>query len=113
SRASQMALMLSNTLGTDPITGEDSVELPLDAVEEVQVHRAAFAPEFGLSNGAVTTVRMKQGGDKWSFGFNDLQPRPRVRDGNLRGVESWTPRFTVGGPVVRGRLNLLQSVEYG
>src|SRR5262249_44086546 len=113
SRGSQMALMLSNTLGTDPITGEDTVELPLDAVDEVQVHRVAFAPEFGLSNGAVTTVEMKQGGDRWNFGFNDLEPRPRFRGGDLRGIESWTPRFTVGGPIAKGKLTMLQSVEYG
>jgi hypothetical protein len=113
SRGNQMALMLSNTLGTDPITGEDALELPLDAVDEVQVQRAAFAPEFGLSNGAVTTVQMKQGGDRWSFGFNDLQPRPRFRGGDVRGIESWTPRFTVGGPLSEGRLTMLESVEYG
>src|SRR5258708_13954757 len=112
-RGNQVALMLSNTLGTDPITGEDTVELPLDDISDVQVHRSAFAPEFGLSSGAVMTVQMKQGGDKWSVSFNDLQPRVRVRDGTVRGIESWTPRFTVGGPLVKGRLNVLQSVEYG
>ncbi|HEX4566299.1 MAG TPA: carboxypeptidase-like regulatory domain-containing protein, partial [Vicinamibacterales bacterium] len=113
SRSSQMAIMLSNTLSTDPITGEDAVQLPLDAVDEVQVHRAAFAPEFGLSNGAVTTVQMKEGGDAWSFSFNDLEPRARFRDGSSHGIESWTPRFSVGGPIVKGRLNLFEAVEYG
>jgi hypothetical protein len=113
SRSSQMAIMLSNTLSTDPITGEDAVQLPLDAVDEVQVHRAAFAPEFGLSNGAVTTVQMKHGGDAWSFAVNDLEPRARFRDGTLRGIESWTPRISVGGPIVKGKLSMFEALEYG
>src|SRR5262249_54508984 len=87
--------------------------LPLDAISDVQVHRSAYAPEFGLSSGAVMTVQMKQGGDAWHLSFNDVQPRPRVRDGNVRGIESWTPRFTIGGPIVKGRLNVLQSVQHG
>ena len=113
SRGNQIALMLSNTLGTDPITGEDAVELPLDAISEVQVHRSAFAPEFGLSSGAVMTVQMKQGSETWHVSFNDMEPRLRVRDGEVRGIESWTPRFTIGGPILKGRLNVLQSLEYG
>src|SRR5262245_23911521 len=113
SRSSQMAIMLSNTLGTDPITGEDALQLPLDAVEDVQVHRAAFAPEFGRSTGAVTTVQMRQGGDAWNFAVNDLEPRARFRDGTLRGIESWTPRFSVGGPIVKGTLNMFEALEYG
>ncbi len=48
-----------------------------------------------------------------SGGVNDMQPRPRIRDGSVRGLESWTPRFTIDGPVVKGKVNILQSVEYG
>ena len=73
---------------------------------------AAFAPEFGLSAGAVTTVETQRAGDAWHVTVNDLEPRPRRRAGEFRGIESWTPRFTFGGPIVKGKVNLLESVQY-
>jgi hypothetical protein len=111
-RSNQSALMFNNADGTDPVTGEDAIELPIDAVSVVQVRGAAFAPEFGLSAGAVTTVETQRAGDAWHITVNDLEPRLRRRAGEFRGIESWTPRFTVGGPLVKGRVNLLESVQY-
>jgi hypothetical protein len=111
-RSNQSALMFNNADGTDPVTGEDAIELPIDAVSVVQVRGAAFAPEFGLSAGAVTTVETQRAGDAWHITVNDLEPRPRRRAGEFRGIESWTPRFTFGGPLVKGKLNVLESVQY-
>jgi hypothetical protein len=111
-RSNQTALRFNNADGTDPVTGDDAVEVPIDAVSSVQVHGTAFAPEFGLSTGAVTSVDTQSGGDQWRFTVNDLEPRIRVRDGDIHGIESWTPRFTAGGPIVKGKLSLLESVQY-
>lgn len=111
-RSNQSALMFNNADGTDPVTGEDAIELPIDAVSVVQVRGAAFAPEFGLSAGAVTTVETQRAGDAWHITVNDLEPRPRRRAGEFRGIESWTPRFTFGGPLVKGKVNFLESVQY-
>jgi outer membrane receptor protein involved in Fe transport len=111
-RSNQTALRFNNADGTDPVTGNDAVELPIDAVSSVEVHGAAFAPEYGMSTGAVTIVDTQHGGEKWHTTVNDLEPRPRIRDGALHGLESWTPRVTVGGPIVAGKLNLLQSTQF-
>lgn len=78
----------------------------------VQVRGAAFAPEFGLSAGAVTTVETQRAGDAWHITVNDFELRPRRRAGEFRGIESWTPRFTFGGPLVKGKVNFLESVQY-
>jgi hypothetical protein len=111
-RSNQSALMFNSADGTDPVTGEDAIELPIDAVSAVQVRESAFAPEFGLSAGAVTTVETERAGDAWHITVNDLEPRPRRRAGEFRGIESWTPRFTFGGPLVKGKINVLESVQY-
>ncbi len=76
-RSNQSALMFNNADGTDPVTGEDAIEVPVDAVRVVQVRGAAFAPEFGLSAGAVTTVETQRAGDAWHVMVNDLEPRLR------------------------------------
>src|SRR5206468_2020895 len=112
SRTNQTALTFNNANGTDPVTGEDAIELPIDAVSSVRVRGAAYAPEFGLSAGAVTTVETLRPGDSWDVTVNDLEPRPRRRGGEFRGIESWTPRATIGGPIVKGKLNLLESVQF-
>ena len=111
-RSNQSALMFNNADGTDPVTGEDAIELPIDAVRAVQVRGAAFAPEFGLSAGAVTTVDTQRGGDAWQMTVNDLEPRLRRRAGEFHGIESWTPRVTTGGPIVKGKVSGLESVQY-
>jgi hypothetical protein len=111
-RSNQTALKFNNADGTDPVTGDDAVALPIDAVSSVEVREAAFAPEYGLSTGAVTIVDTQRGGDKWRTTVNDLEPRPRIRDGGIHGLESWTPRVTVGGPIVAGKLSLLQSTQF-
>jgi hypothetical protein len=110
-RSNQSALTLNNANGTDPVTGEDAIELPIDAVDSVQVRGTAYAPEFGLSAGAATTVETQKAGEAWHATLNDLEPRLRRRAGEFRGIESWTPRVTVGGPLVPGRLSLLESVQ--
>src|SRR5262249_2032248 len=111
-RANQSALTLNDANGTDPVTGEDAIEAPIDAVSSVQVRGAAYAPEFGLSAGAVTSVETQRAGDAWHVTLNDLEPRVRRRGGRFKGIESWTPRVTVGGPVVDSKLSFLQSVQY-
>jgi hypothetical protein len=110
-RSNQSGLKFNNADGTDPVTGDDAIELPIDAVSSVEVKETAFAPEFGLSTGAVTTVDTVRGGESWHWTVNDVEPRPRIRDGALHGLESWTPRVTAGGPIVKDKLNLLQSVQ--
>src|SRR5919204_2136210 len=64
-RSNQIGLIFNNANGTDPVTGEDAIELPIDAVSSVQVRGAAYAPEFGLSAGAITTVETQKAGDAW------------------------------------------------
>ncbi len=111
-RSNQSAMTFNNANATDPVTGEHAIEVPLDAVRSVQVRGMAYAPEFGNSAGAVTTVETQAGGDKWHTTINDLEPRVRRRGGHFSGIESATPRLTIGGPIVKDKVSLLQSVQY-
>jgi len=111
-RSNQSAMTFNSANATDPVTGEHAIEVPLDAVSSVQVRGTAYAPEFGQSAGAVTTVETQQGGDSWHFRINDIEPRLRRRGGQFVGIESFTPRFTVGGPIVKGKVGILESVQY-
>lgn len=111
-RSNQAGLTFDSANGTDPVTGEDAIEPPIDAVSSIQVRGAAYAPEYGLSAGALTSIETQRAGDAWHLTVNDLEPRLRRRAGEFRGIESWTPRFTVGGPVVKDRFSVIESVQY-
>ncbi len=60
----------------------------------------------------MTTVDTQRGGDAWHVTVNDLEPRLRRRAGAFHGIESWTPRLTIGGPIVKGKVNFLESAQY-
>ncbi|MGH9804535.1 MAG: TonB-dependent receptor [Candidatus Acidiferrales bacterium] len=97
---------------TDPVTGEQAIALPVDVIEEVDVLPNPYAAEYGKFAGAVTNIETKPSSDKYKFSLNNFIPRLRRREGGFRGVESATPRFTLSGPLVPGKLAFLQSFEY-
>jgi hypothetical protein len=111
-RSNASATTLNGADGADPATGEEAAELPIDAVSAIRVQRTAYAPQFGGALGALTVVETERGGDAWHYQVNDLEPRLRRRAGAFHGIESFTPRVTLGGPIVKGSLEVLQSVQY-
>lgn len=112
SRASQSGLTVNSANVTDPVTGEYAINLPIEAIESVQVRTNPYAAEFGKFSGGVTSIETRSGGSDWKVRFQNFFPRPRRRDGKTVGVEAFTPRLTLGGPVARETLTVLQSFQY-
>ena len=71
-RANQSALTVNSANVTDPVTGEGAINLPLEAIQSVEVVTNPYAPEYGQFTGAVTTVQTKSGGEK----FTRKHPKP-------------------------------------
>ena len=111
-RPSQSTLLVNGTNATDPVTGQFAFELPLSAVDTVEVHAVPYSAEFGRVSGAVTEVRTKAGGATWDIGFDSLFPTPRFRGGTLMGINKATPRVKVSGPIRRGKAWLSQAFSY-
>ncbi len=111
-RASQSGLTVNSANVTDPVTGEYALNLPIEVVESVEVLTNPYAPEYGKFAGAVTSVATRSGSDTWKVQFQDFMPRLRRRAGRIVGLESATPRLAVGGPIVKGKATILQSLEY-
>ena len=98
---------------TDPATGTQAMTLPIDVVSSVQVISNPYDPEYGKFTGAVSSIETKAGNlDNYHFSIQNLLPRARVRDGNIIGLESVTPRLTFTGPLVKRRAAITQSLEY-
>ncbi len=108
----QSGTLIGSTNGDDPITGNMSIGLPLEAVESVEVISNPYSAEFGNFTGGVVQLQTRSGSDKWKAGLTNFFPRLRSRNGSIRGIESFTPRFNVSGPLKKNKLFLFQSFEY-
>jgi hypothetical protein len=111
-RPSQSGILVSSLNVTDPITGAPAIELPLEAVDTVQVYSNPYSSEFGKFAGAVTTIETRSGSNDWRYLITGTLPRPRWRDGKIYGIGAATPRIAVGGPIKKDKLFFFQSVEY-
>lgn len=111
-REDQSSLRVDNANVADPVTGEFAFRMPIEAMRSVQVVTSPYLAEFGQINGGVTKIETTSGTDSWKVQIQNFQPRLKRRAGEIRGIESWTPRAAVGGPIVRGRLRSFAAVEY-
>lgn len=111
-RSSQSGLTVNSANVTDPVTGEFAINLPIEAIQSVQVLTNPYAAEYGEFSGAVTTIETKSGTDKFDTEFQNFFPRIRRRGGHFVGIEGFTPRLAFSGPLRKNKLWFMQSFEY-
>ena len=96
----------------DPASGNFRLNLPVDAVESVQVFRHPFSAEFGQFTGGVTNIETRRGGDKFHFEINDFLPDFRFINGKIVGVRDDAPHVNFNGAIIKSRLFFSQSLGY-
>jgi hypothetical protein len=111
-RTSQSGMTVNSANVTDPVTGDFAISLPIEAVQSAQVLTNPYAAEYGKFTGGVTAVETRSGTDKYNFEFQSFFPRFRRRGGKWTGVEAFTPRLAVSGPIKKNKLWFMQSFEY-
>jgi hypothetical protein len=109
-RPGQNSYTLNGADLSDPVNGNLAFDIPLEAAASVQVEDNPYSAEVGRSTGGSTNLETKTGGDKFKFGASRFFPTFH----NIIGgkIDSFRPRLTFEGPLIRKRLNFLQSVEY-
>lgn len=113
SRAAQAGAQFNGVDVTDPVSGQSSLNVPIEAVSNVQVLSNPYDAQYGGFAGAISTVQTKPANfQDLKFSLQNFGPRLRRRDGAIMGVESITPRLTVTGPIKRGKIAFLTSTEY-
>ena len=111
-RPSQSLLLVNGANVTDPVTGEFAVELPLKAIEEVEVNSLPYSAEYGRVTGAVAKIKTRGGTDEFDIDVGDFWPRPNFRDGTIKGFKSWIPQVQVSGPIKKGKAWFSQGIAY-
>jgi len=109
---SQGVLLVDSAETVDPVTGAFAIDVPIDAVESVNVYKTAYRAEFGRFSGGLTSVETKPPAGQFHFEVNDLLPTPRVKSGHIVGIADDSPRLNVTGPILLNRLNFSESITY-
>lgn len=109
-RAGQSAYTLNGADITDPLNGNLAFDLPLEAAASVHVEGNPYSADFGKAVGGASNLETRTGGDKFKFGATRVFPTFH----NLIGgkIDSFRPRLTFEGPLIRKRLYFMQSFEY-
>ncbi len=111
-RPSQSMLMVNGANVTDPVTGEFAAELPLKAIDEVEINSLPYSAEYGRVTGAVARITTRGGNDAFDVDFGDFWPRPNFREGTIKGFKSWVPSVQVSGPIKKGKAWFSQGIAY-
>jgi hypothetical protein len=106
------ALLVNSSDATDPSTGQFGATVPIDSVQTVNVMASPFLAEYGRFTSTVIAVETRRAGDKWHFEINDPLPEFRWRSWHMVGLRSSTPRLNFGGPLIKNRLHVLESIQY-
>lgn len=112
-QSTQAGWLVNSANVTDPATGGEAINLPIDVVSSAQVISNPYDPEYGKFTGAISSVETRTSNlDKFHFSVQNIIPRLRDRDGHVVGIGAFTPRTTVTGPLVKNKLAFTQSFEY-
>ena len=106
------ALVVNQTDVTDPATGKFGQTIPVDSIESVNVLNTPFLAQYGRFTSGVVAVETRRGGEKWHSELNDPFPDFRIRSWHMRGIRDVSPRFVVGGPLLRNRLYINTALQY-
>src|SRR5215467_8470470 len=103
-------------------TGQYRVtNLPVDAIQEYQVNRNAFAAEFGFTDGSAINVVTKSGTSQFhGNGFGFFRNSSTEATNFFNGLAGFPKSFdqsiytggTFGGPIVKDKLFFVLSYEY-
>src|SRR6267378_3878554 len=109
-RAGQSAYTVNGVDITDPVTGNLAFDIPLEAAANVRTEENPYSAVFGRLTGGATELETKGGGNKFKVGAARFFPT--FRKIFTGPIDSFRPRVTFSGPIVRDRLFFLQSFEY-
>src|SRR6516225_7840798 len=108
----QGMLLVDSTEMVDPVTGSYSIDVPIDAVESVEVYKTPYNAEFGRFSGGLTSLLTKAPSSKWNFELNDLVPTARIESGHIVGIADNSHRLFLTGPLAGNRLTMSESFAY-
>jgi hypothetical protein len=109
---SQGLLLVNSAESSDPVTGNLAVDVPVVAIDSLQVYKNTYDAQYGGFTGGLTTVHTRPPGERWAFEVQNLPPNPRIKNGSIVGVADYNPRLYFTGPLISNRLSFSESLGY-
>ncbi len=109
---SQGQLLVNSSETADPVTGNLSIDVPVAAIDTMQLYKNNFDAQYGGYTGGLTTIRTKPPAERWEFEAQNLPPNPRIKNGTLVGMADFNPRLYVSGPVITNKLGFTEAAGY-
>ena len=109
---SQGMLLVDSAENVDPVAGSFAIPVPVDAIQSIQVFNTPDSVAYGGFSAGLTRIDIKPPSPLWNYKFLDFLPSFRGKNDHLVGIANMTPRFEVGGPLVKDKLNFSQDLSY-
>ncbi|HKX28380.1 MAG TPA: TonB-dependent receptor [Blastocatellia bacterium] len=82
-----------------PADGVLQLRASPDAFRSIEVKSSRYSAEYGKGSGGIVSLASRTGDDRNRFTITDFVPSFQFRKGI--DVNSWTPRTTVSGPIIK------------
>jgi len=108
-RSGQTQFLLDGFEIGDPVSGQLTSRFSVDAVRLAEVQTGRMGAEYYHPGAAVMGFDTPDGDDKWRFGAVDFIPTVSLQQGVQLG--SFYPRFSLSGPIEKGKLWFSESLS--
>jgi carboxypeptidase family protein len=109
---SQGMLLVDSAENVDPVAGSFAIPVPVDAIQSIQVFNTPDSVAYGGFSAGLTRIDLKPPAQLWHYKLTDFIPSFRGKNDHLVGLANMTPRFEVGGPLLKDKLNFYQDFTY-
>jgi hypothetical protein len=109
---SQSQLLVNSAETSDPVTGNLAIDVPVAAIDSLQVNKNAYNAEYGGFTGGLTSIHTRPPADRWQFEMQNIPPNPRIKNGTVVGIADFNPRLYVSGPLITNRLGFSEALAY-
>ncbi len=94
---------------SQPVTGMLDVRVSSDALRSIDVQTSRYSAQYGKASGGLLNLITGTGDDHFRWNATNFLPSFLFRNGF--NLNNWTPRLTVSGPVVQGRVWFFNADE--
>ncbi len=109
---SQGQLLVNSAETSDPVTGSQAIDIPVVAIDSLQVYKNSYDPQYGGFIGGLTTIHTRPPGDRWAFEAQNVPPNPRIKNGTVVGIADFNPRLYFTGPLLANHLSFSEALGY-
>jgi hypothetical protein len=94
---------------SQPVSGALDLRVSTDAVRSAEVLDSRYSAESGWGSGGLLNLETGMGDDHFRFFATDFIPSPQDRRGIH--IDNATPRFSISGPIAKGKAWFYEAVE--